>query len=491
MGRARALIHAHVAAMIFAVALAGGVLLHLPLLPLFPRLIVANVNRALQAMFRGRVYIDRVGKIGLTGVTGLDANVDDADGGRLLTIEGVDVRFSTATLLRSLAIHTGPIQIDIPDLSVARADLRLDADAAGVPRIARAFQARTSTPSAARGPSVRLALPHAHVAHASIHGEPNLDANLDGADADLLVSDEGVAVDLGRGRLTVRGLASDARASGIAQAHLELPAAGARVFRASWQGAIGAVVERADVALHGDDLDGTLDVSPAGSAEVCAILPQWPIAAVCGAHAEAHGTLPLLTVAAHVSVGGGTVDVSGPVTLGATVQAALHVGVRAFDGRALVSPIPCSNIELGGDVSVSARSAGELDGRAAIALTSAQCGTTRVAPATLAADFARTAQGEISGHDPDPTVPSFFSKGRRAPRTSSKSPYSLGLSAAAPTCRLPGRSILGRSRSTQGPRPTSPTFEHAASRPRAHASKLGPRAAFWRLRSKSTSKRRR
>jgi len=245
---------------------------------------------------------------------------------------------------------------------------------------------------------VRLALPHAYVAHASIHGELDLDADLDGADADLLLSDEGVAVNLGRGRLTVRGLATDARASGIAQAHLELPAAGARVIRASWQGAIGAVVERADLALHGNDLDGSLDVSPAGSAEVCAILPQWPIAAVCGAHAEAHGTLPLLTVAAHASVGGGTVNLFGPVTLGATVRAALHVAVRAFDGRALVSPIPCSNIELGGDVSVSAHSTGEIDGRAAIEVTSAQCGTTRVPPATLVADFARAAQGDISGH---------------------------------------------------------------------------------------------
>lgn len=398
MGRARALVHAHVGATIFAVALAGGVLLHLPLLPLFPRLIVANVNQALQAMFRGHVYIDRVGKIGLTGVTGLDAHVDDADGGRLLTIEGVDVRFSAATLLRSLTIGTGPIHIDIPDLSVARADIRLDPDAGGVPRIARAFEARAPTPSAARGRSVRLALPHAYVAHASIHGEPNLDADLDGADVDLLLSDEGVAVDLGRGRLTVRGLASDARASGIAQAHLEEPAAGARVIRASWQGAIGAVVERADLALHGNELDGSLDVSPTGSAEVCAILPQWPIAAVCGAHAEAHGTLPLLTVAAHASVGGGTVDLSGPVTLGATVQAALHVGVRGFDGRALVSPIPCSNIDLGGDVSVSARSTGDVDGRAAIVVTSARCGTTRVPTASLAADFVRTAQGDISGH---------------------------------------------------------------------------------------------
>src|SRR5580698_3009310 len=398
MGRVRAIIHAHVAAAIFVVALVGGALLHLAYVPLFARLVVASVNRALDPLFLGHVYIDRVRRIGFGGAMGLDGHVDDTQGRRMLTLEGIDARLSTFALLRSLP-SKGPIDVDIPDVSVAHAFLELDPDETGVPRIARAFGARSPTQSTGKGRSVRLALPHAHIARLSIHAPPVTDdAELDGADASLLLSDDGLVVDIGRGHLDIRGLPRGAQASGIVQAHFEQPASGARLLRASWEGAVGAVVERADVTLRGQDLDASLDVSPVGSAEVCVLLPEWPIAAVCSAHAEAHGTLPHLALDAHASMGGGTVDISGPITLGSPVQATAHFDVGKFDGGALVSPIPCSSIDLGGDISVEARSTGEVGARGALALASAQCGSHRMPPAAVALDFTRTAEGTLSGH---------------------------------------------------------------------------------------------
>ena len=53
MRSARALVHAHVGAAVFAVALVCGAALHVRLLPIFSRLIVASVNRALEAAFLG------------------------------------------------------------------------------------------------------------------------------------------------------------------------------------------------------------------------------------------------------------------------------------------------------------------------------------------------------------------------------------------------------------------------------------------------------
>jgi translocation and assembly module TamB len=398
MGRVRAIIHAHVAAAIFVVALVGGALLHLAYVPLFARLVVASVNRALDPLFLGHVYIDRVRRIGFGGAMGLDGHVDDTQGRRMLTLEGIDARLSTFALLRSLP-SKGPIDVDIPDVSVAHAFLELDPDETGVPRIARAFGARSPTQSTGKGRSVRLALPHAHIARLSIHAPPVTDdAELDGADASLLLSDDGLVVDIGRGHLDIRGLPRGAQASGIVQAHFEQPASGARLLRASWEGAVGAVVERADVTLRGQDLDASLDVSPVGSAEVCVLLPEWPIAAVCSAHAEAHGTLPHLTVGAQASVGGGTVDISGQVTLGSPVQATAHFDIRKLDGRSLVSPIPCSSIDVGGDVSVEARPTGEVIARGNLGLTSAQCGSHPLPPAAVTVDFTRAAQGNLSGH---------------------------------------------------------------------------------------------
>jgi translocation and assembly module TamB len=396
----RAVVHAHAAATLFAAALVGGALLHLALLPMFSRVLVATVNEGLEPIFLGRVAIDRVRKIRPTGVVGLDGHVDDAQGHRLLTIEGIDARLSTLLLLRSLAKGHGPIAIDIPALTVARADLSLDADSTGVPRIAGAFQARSTTPGTGRGRGVRLALPYVHVVHATLRVQPSApyDADLDDADVSVLVADGAVAVDLGRGQLTVRGLPRDAQARGIARGHFEQSVSGPPVVRASWEGTAGAITERADMALRGEDLDVSIDVSPVGSAEVCALLPEWPIAAVCGAHAEAHGTLPRLMVDAHASIGGGTLDVAGPVTLGPATRATLHLSVQRLDGRAFVSPVPCDDIDLAGDVTVAARETGDLEGHASFALAGAQCGTRRVPPTALTADFSRTAQGDTSGH---------------------------------------------------------------------------------------------
>ncbi len=398
MGRVRALIHGHVAAAIFVVALVGGALLHLAYVPLFARLVVASVNRALDPLFLGHVYIDRVRRIGFGGAVGLDGHVDDAQGHRLLTLEGIDVRFATFALLRSLP-SKGPIDVDLLDVSVAHAYIDLDPDETGVPRIARTFDPRSPTRGTGEGRSVRLALPHVHLVRVSIHAPPMTDdAELDDADASLLLEDDGLAVDIGRGHLAIRGLPGGSQALGVVQAHFEQPASGARGLRASWEGAVGAVVERADVTLRGQDLDASLDVSPVGSAEVCVLLPQWPIAAVCSAHAEAHGTLPHLALEAHASVGGGTVDISGPVTLGSPVQATVHFDIRKLDGRAFVSPIPCSSIDIGGDVSVEAQPTGEVGARGDIGLTSAQCGSNPVPPAAISADFTRAAQGTLSGH---------------------------------------------------------------------------------------------
>jgi translocation and assembly module TamB len=346
------------------------------------------------------VSVDRVSKIRPTGVVGLDGHVDDAQGHRVLTIEGIDVRLSTLLLLRSVAKGHEPIAVDLPALTVARADVSLDADSTGVPRIAGAFQTRSTTPGTARGRGVRLALPYVHIVHATLHLQPSApyDADLDDVDVSMLVADGGVAIDLGRGQLTVRGLPRDARARGVARGHFERSASGHPVVRASWEGTAGAINERADMALRDEDLDVSLDVSPAGSAEVCALLPEWPIAAVCGAHAEAHGTLPRLTVDAHASIGGGTVDVAGPVTIGPATQATLHLNVHGLDGRAFVSPVPCDDIDLAGDVMVAARASGDLEGHAAFALAGAQCGSHRMPPAALTADFSHTAQGDTFGH---------------------------------------------------------------------------------------------
>ncbi|HEV3191393.1 MAG TPA: hypothetical protein VGY54_12885, partial [Polyangiaceae bacterium] len=391
--------HACVCAVVFVSALAAGALLYLLLVPTSRRLVTASVNETTAPLFAGHLTIDSIGRLGLTRIDRVDAHVDDADGTPVLRMEGVSGRVSTLALVRSL-LSQQPIAVEITELSIERVDAHLDADDAGVPRIARAFMPRSPTPENARpGRGVRLALPHIHVGHALLRAQPSApyDADLDETDASVTFSPLGLSVDLHRAHVVVRGLPSGGKAEGDVDAHFEKPSRGEQVARARWIGTAGAIRESANLALRGEQLDAVLDVAPAGPAEICALWPPWPIAAVCSAHAEAHGTLPRLTVLAHGSVGGGTVDVSGPVTLGPSIQTTTHIDLHGFDGHALVSPIPCSNVSASADVSLTAKPAGAVDGRVNVTLSDAECQRTHLPPATLEADLTRTAEGDTTG----------------------------------------------------------------------------------------------
>jgi len=400
MGRLSALLHAHVSAVLFVSALLVGTVLHLSVLPFSPRLVASLVNRALAPVLGGRVTIEGIGRLGLKRIYRVNVHVDDVDGKPVLRVEGVSARVSTLALVRSLLGHQ-PIDVEIQELSIERVDAYLDADDAGVPRIARTFTLRSPTPeNAPPGRGVRLALPRVHVNHALVRAQPSapLDADVDDSDASVFFSPLGLLVDLKRTHVVVRGLPSGAKAEGNADAHFEMPSRGERVARAEWTGTAGEIRERANLALRGEQLDAVVDVAPAGPAEICALWPPWPITAVCSAHAEAHGALPRLAVSAHGLVGGGTVDISAPVTLGPNIQVTAQIDVNAFDGHALVFPIPCSNVSGSGDVSLTVKAEGAVDGRVNITLSHADCQGTHLPPATLKADLTRTADGETAGH---------------------------------------------------------------------------------------------
>ncbi len=397
----RALAHAHVGAVLFVSALVAGAILHVAALPLAKRVVILDVNRVLRSALAGHVVIDRIGFLGLTHVDGIDAHADDPEGERIAAVEGVSARVSTVTLLRSVLGSHGPLVVDVPSLAIARADVRLDAGKDGALRIARTFAPRAPSPeNEPPGREARVMLPDIRVEHARVHAEPDVanDADVEGAGVSLSFSPEGLHVDLSRGRLTIRGLPEGTKAQGDAKAEIAKPPLGPLVFHGSWDGAVGDVRERADVKLEGNHLDATLDAGPAASAQIRALLPAWPLASPTSAHAEVHGTVPRVDLSAEASVAGGTVRVSGPVTLGAGIAAALHAEVDALDGRTLLAPMPFGAIGGAGDLSLSWMPSGALDARIAWTLAHARWGASAIPPATVMADVTRTPAGDAIVH---------------------------------------------------------------------------------------------
>ncbi|HSY22695.1 MAG TPA: translocation/assembly module TamB domain-containing protein [Polyangiaceae bacterium] len=387
----RAVAHAHVHGLLFLCALAFGVFVNIGALPFARQVLRLRINRVLSPLFVGRITIDRIGSLGLHGIDGLDAHVDDGDGKRVIDVHGASAQVSTEALVRSLFEARGPLDIAIPELTLGNAEVHLDADGTGDLRIARAFALRD--PPKAGGPpgrDARIALPRIHILHALLLAQPTApnDADLDDADAALLFSPDGLTIDLSRSHLVVRGLPENTDAKGAAEARLAKPEGGAFSLRASWQGTVGAVAGHATVAIDGDKLDGSADAGPATPEQARGLLPAWPLAVPVAVHAEAHGVLPRLTITARATAEAGVVTIEGPVTVGPAIAAVLHVQAEGVAGTWLSPPLPFANARGAGDVTFALAPNGAASAHTVFTLDGAEWSGIGVPSTTVTADVA-------------------------------------------------------------------------------------------------------
>ncbi len=405
------------AGIVFLAAVVLGFLLHLRV-PAVQRAVVARVNAILAPVFAGTLTIDRVGALGLPAVAGIDAHMDDPEGKTVIRASGIAGRASVFALLRSVV--SGDIVVGIPEASLATADVSLDTDAAGTPRIANAFQPRTPSNPSAPGRGVRLSMPRVHLGHITVHGQlgtaPPLDADLDDAEGSLSVEPGKVAVDVSRGRWEARGLPGGLEARGDATGHLALPSADGADFglHVTTQATVGGIAAQADATYDGAHVDATVDVPAASPEAVRVLLPSWPVGAPLSVHAEAHGALPQLTVRAHAALAKATLDVSGPVTLVPRLQASLHVEAKGIDARTVApaSGPPPTDLGASGDVSVVTKPDGAVTVQTALDVPAGNVDSLRTPPVSINGQLTRAAPGgeitanaKIGIHEPGaPTV---------------------------------------------------------------------------------------
>src|SRR5262245_47899661 len=106
---------------VFALAAAGGTILHLGL-SVPRRFAAARVNSLLEGTFKGKIAVQRVGLLRLTQLSGVDADVFDPEGNRVLALHGVRARLETLTVLRSL-VSGKALMVSIPELSINGAEV--------------------------------------------------------------------------------------------------------------------------------------------------------------------------------------------------------------------------------------------------------------------------------------------------------------------------------------------------------------------------------
>jgi translocation and assembly module TamB len=350
---------------VFVTAVAAGALIHLDR-PTVRRAIVLRVDAVLASTFAGRVVVQSAGSIGPSGVGAVDLDAQDPDGHVVLSVRGLRASVSTWATIASL-VRGGTVGIDLADVSASSADVDLDADAQGTPRIARAFALR-SAPSSAPGRPVRLALDHIHVDRFRVHGSPAksgpIDADLAAIEGSLHFSPGSLDVDLRRATLSQGTIPGGLEAHGTLSARLQMPSAKGRALglRISWQGMVGSLAESASASLDGAEVEASVDVDAASPDAVRSIWPACPFVAASSLHAHADGTLPRLAVAGDAQVGATDMRAEGNVTLGAGWGATAHLDASSIDAHAFVAGAPSSNLSATADVVFTAPPGGPLGG---------------------------------------------------------------------------------------------------------------------------------
>ncbi len=380
-------------AALFVGAAVVAVVLHVRV-PAMQRIVLARVNGVLAAPLEGRIVVERIGSVHFGHVVGVDARVDDPDGVTVLRVRGVSAHIALSALLRSLR-GGGEIVVNVRDVSVAGAEASLDPDAAGDLRLARAFKPRPSAPGGGAARAVRVTFPSAHLTHGSVHGHPIgapvVDADLDDAELTALIAPPRVTVDLVRGRLLARSLGGR-EAHGDLEAHLGMPSKGGGNLglNGSFRGAVETITGRVDGGFDSGVLEAVVDVPAAAPEQIRALLPAWPVDAPVALHVEARGAIPHLDIRAHASLGRGTLDVAGPVTL-VPLGAKLHVDARAIDPHGIVRSAPEAELTASGDVSVASSMSGAITARVALGFARGRVVDTRTPPAELTGEVTRGA----------------------------------------------------------------------------------------------------
>ncbi|HEY2510235.1 MAG TPA: hypothetical protein VGI39_05245, partial [Polyangiaceae bacterium] len=243
----------------FALALAGGTVLHVGLAP-SRRLISTAVNEVLGGTFRGKITVLRVGHLRANRIDGVDARISTHEGKEVALVQGVHASVALGPLLWSV-IRGKDLHLDVTDLSIANADVLLEAAANGDLEIADVFEPAAAGPPPPPEKSsggLDLSLSKIALRHAWVHGGlpslPVIDADLADLDARFQMNSARTAVDVRRLRLNTRGLPAKEDLAAQLEAHLMLPVEDADRTRSASLTFVGRVGQ-ADVHLTGK-LDG-------------------------------------------------------------------------------------------------------------------------------------------------------------------------------------------------------------------------------------------
>ncbi len=343
---------------LFVVALVAGVLLHLGT-GAARRTVIEGTNRALAGRFEGSVRVTRLRHLGLDGVEGLDALVQDPAGRVVLVAHGIEARADLVALARSAARRAGPLVVDVSEARIHAVDAWLVQGDDGRPTVARALRPVPTWPAAAperrersRGLSLRVRRAQLDFAHASGRAGAvrDVDATVTDLTGAVAYDDAGTRVVLDRVSLLVSGLAARPLLA-EATARAELPANGPRAVDASAGLLAGAVPVVVRGSMDGDRVRAVLDAPDASPGAVRELLGV-ELAQGASAHVEVRGALPVLRAQAHVQLGGGDVVARAELKLGPAARVHATLTADGIDPARVLARAPRGTAQANAELSM-------------------------------------------------------------------------------------------------------------------------------------------
>jgi translocation and assembly module TamB len=381
---------------VFLLSAVLGVLLHLGTPPA-RRVAMAEVNAILAPSFQGQIRIERLGGLGLFGVSGTNVTIADPDGRPVLAVSGVRVRLATLGAIRSALFQKrGPLTIELSNVTIDALDARLDTDAAGTLDLINAFApSKPSPPPDPNARGMRLDVSHIALRHTWAHGQmagaPPLDVELNGLRGSFTYAPDFLEGAISEATIAAHRIANGADVAGSLVARVKKPS-DASVDPdgdLTWQGTVGSIAESIHASFVHNRIDAVVDAPAIAPDDVRTVWPDSPVRHAASAHAEAHGPLSSVDFGLHAGVGDAALDASGAASIGD--EKTIHVSIQAhgIDAHEFVESVPPSRLGLTGNASADMSAKGSLKSELTLAFLGGPIGGSTAPPASIHATASR------------------------------------------------------------------------------------------------------
>jgi hypothetical protein len=333
-------------------------------LPPVRELVRKQANAQLEKTLMGKVTLERIGHVGFHGVAGVDANVHDPAGKRVVALRGATVDTFWPRIVWSALTDDGFIEIDIEAVHLSHAEVRLLDDGSGGPTLAAAFEPKPSPKAPGPSTEARIFVRLIRVDHAWTHGKlgesPPVDVEISELEAALRSDAKGTSLVLDRTGIVARALPEKVDPRGTLAGRLDLPSQGVPRAKGRYAGTLAGAQAFAEGAWDGSTLRALLrvpDVSKAAT-ERLGLAVSDPTSLRVGVN----GKLPDLLFDGELAGEAIHLGLRGKARLDDETRVSATVDAGDVDLSRLIRDAPSSALGAHAEMSVSLAPSGELDG---------------------------------------------------------------------------------------------------------------------------------